>query len=155
PGWPRKQVKLAVLIAINATTEIEACRAIAEIALGLSPGWLRDHVQAARELLIAIRSKHPAIASSFGSDAGARLMRKDSDIAERVMLDMIRRGIPCLPVHDSFIVPATRASELEEAMEREIRRQNSAKLGEVASLYGTTTYPATYPQDGAREREAE
>jgi hypothetical protein len=123
PPWPRKQVKIAMLIAINATTELTACRAIAEHCLGLSPGWLQDHVQAAKELLTAIKAKHPGIASAFGSDAGAKLMRCDSDIAERVMLELtIKRGIPCLPVHDSFIVPAARASELEEAMEREIHR---------------------------------
>jgi hypothetical protein len=95
-GWPRKQVKIAMAVALNATSEIKACRAIAQEALGLSPGWLQEHFQKAKQLLDAIKAKHPGIASAFGSDAGARLMRKDSDIAERIMLDhdRARHSVP-------------------------------------------------------------
>ena len=53
-----------------------------------------------------MKAKHADIAHAFGSDAGARLMRKDSDLAEQVVLDMIRQGVVPLSVHDSYIVPA-------------------------------------------------
>ena len=43
----------------------------------------------------------------FGSDAGVRLMREDSDLANAAMLAMQREGITPLGVHDSFIVPET------------------------------------------------
>ncbi|MCA0996842.1 hypothetical protein [Alloyangia pacifica] len=52
----------------------------------------------------AILAAHEPIAHLFYSGAGKRLQRKDSDVAERVMLDFIERGIPILPVHDSFLV---------------------------------------------------
>ena len=35
---------------------------------------------------------------------GLRLQRKDSDLAEKVMLGFAAKGYGCLPVHDSFIV---------------------------------------------------
>jgi hypothetical protein len=51
-------------------------------------------------------------------------MRKDADLAERVMLEMAKAtGSVPLPVHDSFIVPITQASKLEEVMEREISQK--------------------------------
>jgi hypothetical protein len=119
--WPRQQVKLAMLIAINAPTERIAIEATALHVFG---SRYRADQHKARALLRAVKAKHSDIAHAFGSDAGARLMRKDSDLAEQVMLDMIRQGVIPLSVHDSFIVPADEGSRLEEAMQREIRRND-------------------------------
>jgi hypothetical protein len=52
-------------------------------------------------------------------------MRRDSDIAEAVMLNLIDQGIAPLPVHDSFIVPAGQAGQLEEAMQKVLARKTS------------------------------
>jgi hypothetical protein len=52
-------------------------------------------------------------------------MRKDSDIAEQIMIDMIQQGVVPLSIHDSYIVPADHAGRLQEAMDREIRRNDS------------------------------
>ena len=62
--------------------------------------------------------KHEPIAVLFNSCAGLRLMRADSDIAEQVVRDLLKKNIVARPIHDSFIVPAKRQSELDEAMER-------------------------------------
>ena len=44
-------------------------------------------------------------------------MRIDSDMAEAVMtLLILRKGIVTLPVHDSFLVPASKRDELEAAV---------------------------------------
>jgi hypothetical protein len=119
--WPRKQVKIAMLIAINAPTETAAVKAIALHVFG---SLYRADQAKARALLRDVKAKHTDIAHAFGSDAGARLMRKDSDITEQIMLDMIQQGVVPLSIHDSYIVPADQGGRLEEAMEREMRRND-------------------------------
>lgn len=47
------------------------------------------------------------------------LQRQDSDLAVAVCLRMVRQGVPCLPVHDSFIVPEDAADLLRQAMRDE------------------------------------
>src|SRR5690606_31490510 len=64
-------------------------------------------------------SVHQPIAHHFGTDAGMRLMRYDSDIALAVMGSFAEQGIPILGVHDSFIVPRRHEPELRETMVRE------------------------------------
>ena len=45
-------------------------------------------------------------------------MRRDSDLAEKIMRQMVRTtGIVPLPVHDSFIVPSALEGKLRETME--------------------------------------
>lgn len=119
PGWPRPLVKVAMLTLINAPTISKARFSIAHnnlIADMAEPGSQKA-IQLASGLIEAIKRKHTPIAGAFHSDAGARLMRIDSEIAEAVMSILIaRKGIVTLPVHDSFLVPASRRDELEEAM---------------------------------------
>lgn len=77
----------------------------------------QEAIGKARALIKAIKHRHAPIAGQLHSDAGARLMRKDSDIAEAVMAELIlRRGIVTLPIHDSFLVPVSKRDELQEAM---------------------------------------
>jgi hypothetical protein len=64
-----------------------------------------------------IRSKHRAVSDLFFSDAGVRLMRIDSDIALNTVMSCQNKGIPVLPVHDSFITPARYADQTAEIME--------------------------------------
>jgi len=70
----------------------------------------------AGRLIDAITTLHRPITHAFGTDAGAHLMRLDSDIAEAVLLDMLARGVVVLPVHDSFLAPASKRNQLEQAM---------------------------------------
>lgn len=119
-GWPRDLVKLGMLTAINARNIHAARLSIAhsnrmtEVA---EPGSQAALTLASR-LLEAIREAHRAIAGAFFSDAGARLMRKDSDLAVQIMLDLQRQGIIALPIHDSFLVAASQKDALEVAMLR-------------------------------------
>lgn len=119
PEWPRPLVKVAMLTLINARTIQAARMSIAhnpQMAAVATPGE-QEALRKASALISAIKRKHKPIEASFHSDAGARLMRRDADIAEAVMAEMIiKRGIVTLPVHDSFMVPASKAAELEAAM---------------------------------------
>jgi hypothetical protein len=58
------------------------------------------------------------VAHLFNSCAGLKLMRTDSDMAERVVRDVMKKSVVALPIHDSFIVPVRHQGELEEAMHR-------------------------------------
>jgi hypothetical protein len=149
--WPRQQVKIAMLIAINAPTEIAAVRAIALHVFGT--GYSADQAKA-KALLRAVKAKHADIAHAFGSDAGARLMRKDSTITEAIMLDMIEQGVVPLSIHDSYIVPADQGDRLQEAMDREMRRNDpqNAPCGTATSQVAglPKEMPKTVPQYGER-----
>ena len=60
--------------------------------------------------------KHPLLKTAYRSGIGLELQFTDSRIAEHVMLVLMRKDIPCLPVHDSYVVPRHQASELITAM---------------------------------------
>jgi hypothetical protein len=137
-GWPRDLVKVATLTLINAQNDHTARLSIAHsdgrkidtdtnerivspddkqlMQILAEPGSQRS-IKVAATLIRAIKRRHSPIEDQMHSDAGARLMRRDSDIAEAVMANlMLRQGIVALPVHDSFLVPASKCNELEAAM---------------------------------------
>jgi hypothetical protein len=153
-GWPREQAKLALLIAINARSHMSAVRALADALRRDVP----DPFTTADRLLKAVKAKHPDIAWALASDAGVRLMRKDSELAERIMLETVRAiGIVPLAVHDSFIVPSSHGGRLIETMEGafscgnntpKFRCGNSHQFGDNFSALLSTASPKTVPQDG-------
>lgn len=117
--WPRPLVKRAVLVALNARNLHSARLAIAH-SEEMRP-LTADHQAAldlASQLIADLRANHRPIARFFTADTGARLMRRESDMAEAIMLDLIGQGIVALPVHDSFMVPASKRDALETAMMR-------------------------------------
>ena len=74
--------------------------------LGLSDKELRDIVYA----------KHPVFKLAEKTDTGLHLQFLDSEIAERVMLQLMPLGIVALPVHDSFLVRQDFLPQLRAAM---------------------------------------
>ena len=116
-NWPRELVKLAFLILLNAQTESSAIRAIANTAeMAARHSDFSDALLSSKRLVAAIKQRHQAISRFFHSDAGAKLMRIDSDMAEIVMTKLNSQGIAALPIHDSFLVQAKHAENLREAM---------------------------------------
>ncbi len=82
------------------------------------------------ELVRRLLEKHRPIADHMGQGWGIRLQRIDSDIAEAVMLHFARQGIPCLGIHDSFIVQQRHKAELREAMEGAHRTVLRERIGD-------------------------
>jgi hypothetical protein len=117
--WPRSLVKKALLVMLNARNEGQARAAILH---SKEMEEIEDRPASVRKLMADIKRFHAPIASYFHSDAGAWLMRKDSDLAQMVMLSMLNKGVVILPVHDSFLVPASKADELEKVMLEESER---------------------------------
>ncbi len=69
-------------------------------------------------LINLILEAHSPIKSYFHSGIGIKIQRLDSDIAERILLEFKEQGIPCLCIHDSFIVPKIYEEKLEELRHR-------------------------------------
>ena len=122
-GWPkefRPVFKLLMLAAINANNLDDAIKGARDgihsdpkllkaFPECLRDGWLRPAFE-------HLKQKHEPIADQFFTGAGLRLQRKDSEIAERVMLTLLDRGIVAVPIHDSFLVAHPHADALREVM---------------------------------------
>jgi hypothetical protein len=155
-GWNRPLVKQAVNTLINADDELSAMQSIAQ-SIGGKGAFAR-----AQTLIRQIKAKHPGIADSFGTGAGLRLMRIDSDMAESVQLGLIARGAVGLPIHDSFIVEERHRGILEEIMDEVFSltlrrigdsRSSSISLSKKVPQYGgggraDVTGPAANDNDG-------
>ncbi len=83
-----------------------------------------------RKILMLLKKRNPAISDLFCSDAGIHLMSQDSRIACEIVDALIDRGIPCVPVHDSFIVPRSHETDLKAEMDAAWKRF----LGRIPSL---------------------
>jgi hypothetical protein len=68
-----------------------------------------------------IRSKHELIAKYFKTGFGLKAQFIDSQIAERVLLHFAKHYIPCLPIHDSFIMHHGFKAELDDEMRKAFR----------------------------------
>lgn len=116
--WPRSLVKRGVLVLINAPNLQSARLAIAHCAdmAALEPFGEQEALFQANRLIGDIKARHAPIRQFFYNDAGARLMRTDSNLAAAIMARLRRKNIVALPVHDSFLVAERHVDELEAAM---------------------------------------
>jgi hypothetical protein len=81
------------------------------------------------EFQVRIRAKHERIAKYFKTGFGLKAQFIDSQIAERVLLHFAKRNIPCLPIHDSFIMHHGYQAELDDEMRKafkEVTKQEGA-----------------------------
>ena len=111
--YDRGMVKLAFAKLLNGENAPRKPEGYSEEIVGMP--WLA--------LIKAIKKKHDQIADYFSTGYGLKLMFHDSEVAERVLLNFSSRDIPCLPVHDSFIVHHAHGEELRSVMEAEYYRE--------------------------------
>jgi hypothetical protein len=69
--WPRKWVKFAMLIAINAKTELEAEHALANQLVELAGGEMAERLSEAKRLLRDCAAKHKHIAQFSAAMPGS------------------------------------------------------------------------------------
>jgi hypothetical protein len=118
-NFSRSDAKLAMMILLNASCKSEAIRAVAfdENFAGNRSNSILARRNDAELLVSELELRHPALVEEelfFGS--GLKLMRAESDIADRIMTDLRKLGIVCLPIHDGFIVKRRNQSQLRECM---------------------------------------
>jgi hypothetical protein len=108
---------MLLLIALNAETERKAIQGFRDACLTSGKlGRLRLNNASIRELLQRVKDRHAPIAGYINSGAGCRLQNLDSQITERILMRMTDMAIPCLPVHDSYIVPEQHEDRLRDVM---------------------------------------
>lgn len=118
-GYPRKAVKLAMLILLNALTERQAILSIVDtIDPAIAPPRSAQAHHTARDMVAKIKQKHAPISDAFGSDAGARLMSIDAKIMARIIDELLAQGIVPLCIHDSVIVPSSKVDITRHVMEK-------------------------------------
>lgn len=119
----RNLAKVALLISINAIDRAGAVSAVSNKLFQDSKKAEQDKkfvgiIKPTKVLDVceAIRKHNYLIEDQFYSDAGVRLMNIDSNIAARVVSDMIQDGESLLIYHDSFICRASSEEKLYNIM---------------------------------------
>jgi hypothetical protein len=112
----RKIIKLAVNIMFNSLNEKKAQGAIqSEINKRKDENYTLGK---ASQVMSLIRNAYPQFKDIFcmGDGFGSALQYHDSELAADVLSVMIEKNIPCLPVHDSFIIAREHCGLLSDTM---------------------------------------
>lgn len=80
------------------------------------PGYTLRYDLPWTDYLEAMCTYHEPVADLLTDGYGLTLQYKDSELAESILLHFTDKGIPCLPIHDSFIVPEQYGDELKIVM---------------------------------------
>jgi hypothetical protein len=123
--YPRQHGKLALNIALNARTLHEAAASLVH-----NPSWGQS-LDYTWGVLKAVQKRNKTIAKDIGADRGIDCMRIDSAMAIDVMAACEKAGVSVLPVHDSFMAPASQRSRVEafmdEILARTVNKLSSSK----------------------------
>ena len=152
--FSRPEMKAMFLVMINCASETQALRAYTDPQTKKSVSF-----SVSRPILEAIKTKHPQIADAFCSDKGISLMRRDAEIARRVINGFVMANKPIIPVHDSFVVQASEIDRLMEEMYYGLRmvlrphavRLTSSGLPKVKVKTAASEYITALPR-GVRPR---
>jgi|GEM_PF-6923356 len=126
-GDPLRDIaKLVILTAINAPTAEKAIRSLANsvkqdsilkealLESNFTEINLREQCKA---FLSDFLAYHQPISSAIGTGAGVYLQCLDAELASKILWHFTQKGVPVLPVHDSFIVQAQYEEELRAVMQ--------------------------------------
>ena len=142
----RALLKLVLLFTINAKSRKSTLSALRkEINFDNDTyGWVREENVSLEGLIDAFADRHKPIEKYFFSNAGIRLQKLDSDIAEYIINWFTRADIPILCIHDSFVINPAHLGELEakmiEAVRFEVRRLSEGKLDITPKLKVLTNH---------------
>lgn len=115
PEGTRAVVKKMLQIILNSKNPISAIKTIAKHCPKENyPEVFEKHSY--EDIVRAFEDKHRGIIHHFYSGCGVALQKKDSQIAESVMLKLAESDMPVLCVHDSFIVRRDHEEALIDAM---------------------------------------
>jgi hypothetical protein len=140
-------VKKAFNILLNAETYLAALRALTN-----EIGGVGAQVKAAA-LIDAVKARHSDVAYYFHSGIGLRLQRKDADIAEQIMLSLLRDGIIALPIHDSFIGKSCYGDQIRGIMDDALfsafpSLKSTSYMENVPHMAGLACLVMPFPRQG-------
>lgn len=101
---------------LNASCSRDVVLAVQRTCNQSSPKIKTDHTTI-KSIMDALERKHYQIKQLFYTGAGLDFQYTDSEMAVEIMQALQAKGIPALPVHDSFVVEARHIGELHKAME--------------------------------------
>ncbi|OWV69838.1 hypothetical protein ATY75_09260 [Rhizobium sp. N122] len=146
-GFPRNVAKRAFFIIVNAKGYLKAKGAVAEYLekKGMNP-------KLAGKLIDAMKKRHQPVEKYFHSGKGLELQNLDAKMAEYVLRVMtVQKGVPCLPIHDSFIVPEGQVKNLVRTMkaayEKYVGRANSSLCSIKSVATSDSTKSETWVQN--------
>jgi hypothetical protein len=118
-GPPRREIKLAINVMLNASSWPSARGALIEKLVsryGPSVGTQVDLLRAATE------KRYPALGPYWNSGYGLQLQNIDAGICAEVQRQLRAKGIPNLSVHDSFIIPRSKLDHANAVMNDQFDR---------------------------------
>jgi len=133
PGWlgsndpRRKTVKKNVNALINDEDGVYSVNKTDQAVMGVDAGEFRRLLQ----------KTHPLICDRLADGIGLHAQYIDSQVAETVMLEMLKDDIVVLPIHDSFRVRAGYAGWLSEVMKAAFRDIAKAEVSVEADFVKT------------------
>ncbi|MGH1572783.1 hypothetical protein ACRAWG_21570 [Methylobacterium sp. P31] len=123
PGFLRDDVKLALLILVNAANRHQAIEAMAfriaqtEAETDSETVAIRtDHREVVRRLFSAISERHEPIKGAFCTGIGTKLQYIEAEVIGAVMRAARKAGIVTLPVHDEVICTERDAGRVTDMM---------------------------------------
>jgi hypothetical protein len=142
PEVPRHISKPILNILINAKTGTAAVRAAAQELKGLNVrGSQGERFAKARSIICALKKRNEPIARFFHSDAGKRLMWYEAFLLHDNMRDLMKRGIPFLPLHDALLVPISAHRELTVIMETNLAALRVSLAVQFRALKAASSTP--------------
>lgn len=138
-GFERKVAKRAFFIIVNAKGYLAAKGAVSKY---LEKKGLNTKL--AGKLIDAIKKRHAPVEKYFHSGVGLELQNLDAKMAEYVLREMtVRKGVPCLPIHDSFIVPAGQVKNLVRTMKAAYEKFVGRANSNLCSIKSVATFETT------------
>ena len=123
PNEPDRKFTRRDSMKVAFNTMINASRQMRRPPNGIHLGLLGKTWKQVEAAVIAV---FQPIAEHFYNDTGSRLQRIDSDIAQEVLLHFAQHPdgrVPCLPVHDSFLIHHGYEQELKDIMDKMYERK--------------------------------
>ncbi|BBA68615.1 hypothetical protein [Geobacter sulfurreducens] len=137
PEGTKEVVKRSLLTIINAKDRASALKSIRQ-QIREGKLTLPEGITKIEEIILPFEEKHEAIKEFFFSGQGVYLQKLDSMIAEEIMMFLAQKGIPALPLHDSFLVSHPQERALKHAMQQAYTKVTGriAKIDNKTSLIG-------------------
>lgn len=122
----RNIIKVAVNIMFNTNNRGSAERAVRGLINNLSESDKEKYtLGSAKSVLSLVEARYPEFVHLFYDENmfGMALQNEDSHLANDIINVMVENNIPCLPVHDSFIVPLDNLDLLLDTMGDKFRER--------------------------------